>query len=505
MWTFDRLSSSSALPWLISLGDRLRRTLLARRPAVRLGLMLAVGFGLAAAGYWTAMSLVPLGSRYLDPGRSFSSQDLLKIGRALRAKGIEYHIDDRKVEVTADQYDQAVAVYTKLDLGPRPLDELKDPPDSWSFLDTLDEREWKRRLQRERFLEAIISKLDGVVSSLVSIHYPRARTPWHREHKLSAFVYLETQSDRPLPSQTVQLIPAILMGNEPELRHETITLVDGDGHRYLDPHNPALGDLSRDKAREDEIREDILQKLSWIRGLHVWVELTERHPGAGAVVSAAAARPEPAHADRSPAIGVNQPLELSQPGPPQPPAAAEGDAAKPGRGDRVERGRILVNVPRSFYFEQILPRGDHHEPSPEELHGMAARIKDQIVKAVNLVVPDPELWSVDVDTIPDGPPLGRPAVLPAGSDSRRKVMDWGIVASIAAAVAVLAALGSWIQLARHPARQPGPSPQTRRYRADFAGEPSSSERVRELVRRDPEAAASVLQRWIWAAQGGRVS
>ena len=49
---------------------------------------------------------------------------------------------------------------------------------------------------------------------------------------------------------------------------------------------------------------------------------------------------------------------------------------------------------------------------------------------------------------------------------------------------------------------PGPALETRRYHVDTASEPGPSERVRELVRRDPEAAASVLQRW--TGQGGRV-
>jgi flagellar M-ring protein FliF len=56
---------------------------------------------------------------------------------------------------------------------------------------------------------------------------------------------------------------------------------------------------------------------------------------------------------------------------------------------------------------------------------------------------------------------------------------------------------------RRPARSPEPAVHARRYRVDSGDEPNSSERVRELVRRDPEAAASVLQRW--TMQGGRVS
>src|SRR5262249_23498608 len=148
--------------------------------------------GVAAASYWTALPLAPVGYRYLDSGRVFDSSDLLRIGRALHAKGIEYRIDQRKIEVPADQYEPAMSGYAKLDVGPRPLDELRDPSGSMSFLDSPDEREWKRRLARERFIEGLINKLDGVASSLVAVQYPRARATWQPPTRPSAFVYLET-------------------------------------------------------------------------------------------------------------------------------------------------------------------------------------------------------------------------------------------------------------------------------------------------------------------------
>jgi flagellar biosynthesis/type III secretory pathway M-ring protein FliF/YscJ len=192
-------------------------------------------------------------------------------------------------------------------------------------------------------------------------------------------------------------------------------------------------------------------------------------------------------------IAANHPLDLDEPAALSAPRAAPVQPSTLARVERVERGRVLINVPRSFYYSRLLPRADHHEPTLEELHAMAARIEEQIREAASLVVHEP--WVVDVNTIPDDLPPPRPAVLLPGPDSRRKVMDWGIVASVAAAIAVVAALGSWIQVARRPARPVESDFETRQYRADSAAEPGPSERVRELVRRDPEAAASVLQRW----------
>ena len=111
---------------------------------------------------------------------------------------------------------------------------------------------------------------------------------------------------------------------------------------------------------------------------------------------------------------------------------------------------------------------------------------------------------MDVDTFADDVPLGRPAVLPAGAEraaegdglgDRRGGRRGGRPGDGAGVVDPGRAPAGAI------ARAGGHS--GRRYRVDSGDEPNPSERVRELVRRDPEAAASVLQRW--TTQGGRVS
>ena len=99
--------------------------------------------------------------------------------------------------------------------------------------------------------------------------------------------------------------------------------------------------------------------------------------------------------------------------------------------------------------------------------------------------------------------LSRPVRLPVSDDSRRRALDWGIVAAVGAALSILAALGSWIQAARRQARLPDRTVTTRRFHADSTSESRPSERVRELIRRNPEVAASVLERW--ACQGSEGS
>jgi hypothetical protein len=167
-----------------------------------------------------------------------------------------------------------------------------------------------------------------------------------------------------------------------------------------------------------------------------------------------------------------------------------------------EHGRVLVYVPRSFYYNAEI-RTDDREPAREELLAMAERTEKMVRNAVALVVPNSESWKVDVDTIPDEVSLNRAAVLPSPTDSRRKLLDWGVVGAALAVVSILAALGSWIQVVRRPPRQPEMVAPKRRFHRDSASEPGPSARVRELIRRSPEAAASVLQRWI--GQGGHIS
>jgi flagellar biosynthesis/type III secretory pathway M-ring protein FliF/YscJ len=537
MRTAIGLSPTVALSRLRTPVDRLRRSVMAQRPAVRWGLALGALLAFAAASYWATTSIATFGVRYLASKRQFSSDDLIKICKALDKQRIVYQIDEqRRVEVAADQFDQAAEVVAKLDLGQRPIDEIRGDS-SGSIWDPPSEREHKEQLMREKILERLIGQQSGVVWSLVSLQLPRSSVIRRLVSKPSAFVYIETEGGRPLPSRTVQAIPAILAGMVPDLAPAAITVMDKRGNRYFDSGNPALGDSARHHAREEEISEKIVEKLDWIKGVRVQVQvLSSRSAGraavAGAGASAAAKQGSGAsqvateraklgtsqpRSSGSPAtVAVNQPLDLevdrgphARPAPAAVPApvagresAANSQGAAPPADREREHGRVLVYVPRSFYYNAEIST-NNREPSREELLRMADRIEKQIRTAVGLVVPESESWKVEVDRIPDEVMLNRPAVLSSATDGRRKFLDWGIVGATLAMVSIVAAVASWIQLARRPLRPGEPAVHPRRYRADSASEPGPSERVRELIRRSPEAAASVLQRW--TGQGGSLS
>ncbi|MGO9465893.1 MAG: hypothetical protein ACLQVF_17265 [Isosphaeraceae bacterium] len=531
MRTIDRLSPNAAWARLHALVGRLARSLSARHPAIRWGLVLTVVGAFLALGYWAATAFSTVSVRYLASGARFSSEDLIKICRAFDERRItDYRVDDRRVAVSADDFDDAAVLLAKIGVGRHSIEEIRSQPGAMSLLwETSEDRARRDQLERERILEAMIGQQSGVVWSLVSLPHARAAAGLRNPPKPSAFVYLETEGDRQLPFRSVQAIPAILRGFEPDLNLHAITVMDRRGHRYLDPSNPSLGDISRNRAREEELSEKILEKLDWIKGVRVLVQVSTPHHVAtttGRAGSSSTSANPPRPADRSvsgdgnaapgpaapapaegaPAIVVNGPAFLEpEPVAPKPIAAAPvssesaGAAGEPGH----ESGHVLVNVPRSFYYNALVNKADHLEPSPEEFQLMAARTETGVKKTVELVLPEQGSWRVDVDTIPDELPLVRPALLPYPAEARRKALDWGIVGAVGAAISILAAVGSWIQVARRSARPPQPEASTARYRADPASDPGPSERVRELVRRNPAAAASVLQRW--TVQGGSAS
>lgn len=529
MATNDRRSLTGATARLGAQVDRLRRSVMARRPVVRWSLALIAVVVMTSMVYWAATSLGTVGVRYILSGRRFSSDDLIKICRSLDKQKIAWRVDgERRIEVAAEEYDQAADVVAKLDLGDHAIDEILDESSTSSIFDTPKEREARQQRSQNKFIEKLIGQLDGVVSSTVWINRPQTPRFARSGPKHTALVFIETEGNRPLPYQTVQSIPVILTGSDPELTPASITVMGSRGGMYLDPGNPGIGDKSRNEARERELSAEIHEKLDWIKGIRVQVKLYAPRTAEPAVPIASSAKvsrpsvapdhmaapseggaPPPQSVTAPPAFGVNRPLgELDQL--PQLPevvakevdagaAAAHNDARE--QSQKLEPGRVFIYVPRSFYFNAANIRTDNREPTQEELRIMEDRTENQIRTAVSLAMPEGESWKVGITTFPDELSLFRPTILESSADARRRVLDWGIVGTVGAIVSIVAAAGSWIQVARRPARLPEPTVTTRRYHVDSASEPGPSERVRELVRNNPEAAASVLQRW--TGPGGR--
>jgi hypothetical protein len=158
-------------------------------------------------------------------------------------------------------------------------------------------------------------------------------------------------------------------------------------------------------------------------------------------------------------------------------------------------------VPKSYYLTKAALGRD---PSPDRLQPFIEQTESLIRAAVAHVVP-PELTSpgeppdVTIHIFPDVGPTNVSLRSQVATDARRP-LSWWIPAGVAGGclMVVVSALGVRVLAWRRPvggrvaAQRPG------RYRSDAASEPGSgpAERVRELIRLNPEAAASVLHRWI---------
>ena len=281
-------------------------------------------------------------------------------------------------------------------------------------------------------------------------------------------MYLQTERNREIGSKTVQSIQTILKGYESDLKHDAVTVVDQKGHHYLDAGNPALGAISRTRAREEELGQKILEQLHWIKGVSVTVQLplsprSRRVPRAASGPGGHA--PRPGRGTRpSPAVdGPQSPLEIDpEPGAgPTPAPVSVAPAAEPKPAGGGGQGTVWVKVPRNFYKRMI-----EKEPSLEVAAVMAHNEKD-IRTAVELVVPRGEPWSVKIGSILDD--TSEAGLLPSqvASPSRRPI-PWWPLAGTAAAVAVTLMVAAYrAVVSRRPVPRrarggPGPIPDRHR-------------------------------------------
>ena len=518
MRSFTWLSPGWALGHVRSWIQRVWQSLLTQRPAIRWALAAASVTVLVLLAYLGSTALTTAERSYLGSGRRYGSEDLARISRALDRTRVPYQVDDqRRVAVPSDQRDQAETAIAKLELGPRLPGEIRDQVPTAQIWESPRDKEVRENQEQAKILEAMIGDLPGIVGSFVWINRPKPRLGLQPVARPSAFVRLETEGDRQLPFRTVQSITTILTGYEPGLTADAVTVLDRRGHKYLDAGNPTLSILSHNRAREEELSQEILEQLDWIKGVRVSVQLPETLTAAPGTI---AAQGEPVRSERSgpesqgrgprPApsspeagnavIAINKPLGAAEvsPSPAAPPAGGTG------RELPVESGRIWVKVPRSYYYQvSILP--SHKEPSLEELQKLVVRTEEQIKTGIALVVPlsGPGSWKSTIDVIPDEVPLDRPPTVRSPVDTRRVALDWGIAGAMGAMAAVLVMAGSWILSARRSSGRPETVKRGLRRHGGSSGTPGPSERLREFVRRNPESAVSVLERW--TSQGADAS
>jgi flagellar M-ring protein FliF len=454
---------------------------------------------------------------YLRSGQRFSSDDLVTIKQALDAKHLRYRVDGQsRVEVAIDRLDEADETISKLPVGPRTFSEIERRALESSIWDTSSVREQRLEQAANDWLAAMIQPMDGIVSANVRIKRARPRGLARATAAATAFVYLETEDDREIASATVESIRALISRAEPDVKPDAVSVFDRKGRHYADAYNPTLGAQVRNRARGEELRQKIADELTFLKGVQVSVQLvpvTIPGPGPGTIPLPLPPLPAASAADEINlpplAMGVNRPLDLAgaDPTPKLPPAPSPTAAAVTPTPPATEpaappKARVWVKVPRSYYL-RAMPRRD---PSLEDLQPLVERTRLVIETAVKHVVPPDQFEEVVISTIPDELPAQEVAGGPASTDARRALAWWAPAGIGGGLTAVVLAVGFGVLASRRPAPHPSARPREdrARYKIDEASDPGPgpSERVRELIRLNPEAAASVLHRS--TGQGGTI-
>lgn len=481
---------ASALARLRAPAGRVRRWLAARGTVTRVALML-VGLGaLGTAGYFASISEPGEPSwAWIYERRRLSSDDVDRISEALDAAAIPYVADSLgRIGVKPSRKQEALALLAKAKVVPPSLEELNGEADVVSPWELPGDRERHENSRLERMLKFQIEGLDfSIASATVQIHRAKKRAGPASPSDVSASVYLRTEGDRSLGYRVVEGIRRFLIKDVPDLKPDAITVVDHLGRAYL-----AAGDPSHQwqrHAREEEWQDKILEELRHIPGVGVSVQLED--------VAAPSPPPEPAPTVAIELVRPNGQVDLAEP----PPHPATSTSTTPASKTKVN---VWVRVPRSFYLLGFQSRQPGRQPSQEDLEPMRLTTEKFIHDAVEIHIPSGELGVVKVAVIQDDLTNARPLLLPSTPEATHP-WTWMVLSGGVSAASLLAVAGLVRLASRRPSSRPSRTSWRPGYVADGPSGPSPgpSERVRELIRLNPEAAAGVLQRWIGQGEVAR--
>jgi hypothetical protein len=498
-------------PRVPALAAAARRRLAEAGPIARLALAGGV-LGALAIGVLAARQPAPAAAAWLYDGRRFPPDDAARLVRTLAAKGIPAQAVEGRVEVDPDRLDEALAALEKANLAPRSPEELLEPPPVAGFLPSAADQLERRNRTREKYLEAEIEQIDDRLSATVQVFRTRRRDTLVPEEKVRMTVVLRVEGGRPVTPQVVERIRVKMLHLEPDLPDDALTVMDARGQMYLVAGSSAPAEQAYRRAREAELRGAILEQLDWIPGVRVGVKLEPAPaPAPPAPVAEIAASPAlapaaPTLSARAPAATVvaNAPLDVEDAAAPAPepaPAAAPPPPPAPAIAAGPSRVSVVVRVPSDYYLRHYEAVRGAESPSPDDLVLFVTKTAESIRSAVGLVVPREDLAGVEVERIfVPGPE--RPALRAAPGLRVPEAYRPALAAAALGAASLLAVAAAGRLRASRRANRPAAAsgPRSRRVRFDPGATPA--ERVRDLVRRDPAAAAGVLQSWIGSGGGG---
>ncbi|QDV38689.1 hypothetical protein [Tautonia plasticadhaerens] len=468
-----------------------------RRGASRRAAALAVASALAAAAGMALVSPESPRVSWLDNGRSFAPDELEALDRALAIKGIGAEPDDRgRLGVSPDREAEALKVLEQEGLARRPLSREFADPLRPGILADARERAQVVLTSKAAKIRGALERIPGLLSAEVELH-PGPSRPFADPEPARAGIRLTADRDRAISPDTVGRVLNVVTAFT-GLEAKDVTIIDAKGDALLkagdDRYAQSMQAEARARGWEAAIAEELGRSVEGVR-----VEVTlEGPPGPSPRAPGPTAAREEPEAPRWTAVAVvpNGPMSLARPAPPRasPPTDSEGPGAV------APRAKVLVEVPAGYYLARHDAFADGKQPRREVLDRFVSYTEDYVRRIVTHVIPEESRGPVQILMGPLPPEPAEHA--PRAREARGWPEYWwapAVIIGVGAALALLASAGGWLPGLRPPpgsapaAAEP-PRPHLPDLRDDDA--PGPADRVRELVRRDPSAAAAVLRRWV---------
>lgn len=440
-------------------------------PAARVFAIAAL-VGLVAAGIWGfGDRLAPPGDAYLMNGQTFSAAQLRQMEAALGKAGLtHYEIAEMRIRVPHAQQARYMAALAEAQALPTNFgDHLKAAVEQNGFLLSGSRQEAQLKVAMQQELQAVINQFQGIDSSSVQIAESTS-TGFPRTKTVTASVSVRPAQAAPLDERTASAIRCIVAQSWGGLRPGNVTVVDILHARMFSgplEHDHSAAQYAETKKQLEADWQDKIARLLGISGVVVTTNVELTADG---------------HAARSVSAAVAVPREhflamlAAQRGGP---AGARPDVAALVELERAEHERIK---------QAILPL-------------LASSAGD-----------GPAANQVSVSTLHTAP------LHPAEFSYERLAIEWlvanwqNVVLGVLVVIAVLlmhsmfrgarpadAAPTSAAEIAQSlslvTADEPLEAHAPQHRSADVAGHPRSGELARQ-IRRDPQAAASVLKNWI---------
>jgi len=464
-----------------SLRDRLQR--LGRRfrswatgPNRVIALAIAV---VSFAALWAVLLGQPRQDLFwLEGGWVFDRQESELIRRDLAAQGIAVEMDAQgRLGVAHEHASEATQIVDDRGLARRTLQEILEPerPSFWDDAETRIKRDLRARAE---VIERTLEDLSSIRTAVVRLHRERER-PYTAPVKVNgATVWLKTDGSG-LPDSTLDHILKIVDGWEDSIDpdNQVTVFVDNQPRVIAGDPSHARRAKSEEIARhwEAELNEHLGRDIPGVR-----VSVLMNHPLGEAAPEQEESRSEPVLSDVAP----NRPLSIRE---------ARDDA--PARPEKEGSANVLIEVPARYILQRVRATFGDRGVDREETEQIISYTRDMIQSKVkHIIYPESMLGRLDILMLPL--PIEGPEP-PAPETSRAASTPWwgpAALLAIGAVALVLIAAGGRLPTRRvEPGAPAGPH---RPPRLDEDDSPGPADRVRELIRRDPQTAAAVLRRWI---------